>query len=202
MKNIIIILFLVLLTGCSTPFTTNTKRSAIQQYLLATTIDKLCQNSGMDRYKNKKVYFEYKYLKTQEDENYLRGNLEMFMSKNECLIVDKKEKSDIIIQVICGVLGTDHNTIFIGTPALPVPMPDTSISIVIPQMPLFKLYDRRAYGLLTFNILDSKTEKSIYINQIRASSNYKNWVIMLIPFKSMSFSMEDTKKSDINLDLF
>lgn len=92
----------------------------------------MVQHSGLKKHCNKKIYFDYKYLKTQEDVNYLQGKLEMFMSKHQCLIVDKKEDSDIIIQVLCGVLGTDYNTVFIGTPALPVPVPDTTINIVIP----------------------------------------------------------------------
>lgn len=167
---------------------------------MTVTVDRLTENSGLQKYSNKKVYFDYKYLKTQEDENYLKGKLEMFMSKYNCLIVDKKENSDVIIQVLCGVLGTDYNTIFIGVPSFPVPMPDTSISIVVPEIPIFKLYDRKAYGYLSLNVLDTKTYKSLYIGETKASSTHKNWVVLLIPFSTMNFTMDDTQDTDTHVD--
>lgn len=192
---------LLLSAGCATPFTTNTKRSAVEQYLLAVTIERLTQHAGLEKYAGKKVFFEYKYLKTQEDVNYLKGRLEMFMSKHKCIIVDKPDKAQIIIQVICGVLGTDYNTVFIGTPALPLPLPETSLNVMIPEIPIFKIYDRKAYGRVIFNIMDAKTKRSIEVTpEINASSTHKNWVILLIPFTTRNFSMEDTKNTSTHID--
>ena len=187
--------------GCSTPFTTNTKRSAVEQYLLATTIERLTEHAGLGKYAKKKIFFDYSYLKTQEDQVYLQGRLEMIMSKYNCIIVPKQEEAEVMIQPLCGVLATDYNTIFIGTPALPIPVPDTTISVVIPEIPIFKLYDRKAYGRISFNIFDAKTRKPLeVIPEICASSTHKNWVILLVPFKTYNFSMSDTKETSSKVD--
>lgn len=191
----------LILAGCSTPFTTNTKRSAVEQYLLSTTIERLTEHANLGKYANKKIYFDYSYLKTQEDQIYLQGRLEMIMSKYNCVIVPKQKDAQIMIQPLCGVLATDHSTILLGTPALPIPLPETTISVVIPEIPIFKLYDRKAYGKISFNIFDAKTRKPIeVIPEIRASSTHRNWTILLIPFKTRNFSISDTKETDTEMD--
>ena len=192
----------LLIAGCSSPRVTDTKRSAVEQYLLAVTIERLSAHAGLEKYAGKKVYFDYSYLVTQDDKQYLQGRLEMIMARANSVVVAKQADADIMIQPLCGVLATDYDTILLGTPALPVPVPQTDLSIVIPEIPIFKLYNRRAYGRLAFNIFDAKTRKPLdTIPMINASTYFKNWIILLIPFKTYNFNMRDTKDTDIIFDL-
>ena len=191
----------LLLTGCTSPWVTNTARSAIEQYLLAITIERMTEHAGLERYKGKKIFFDYTYLAPQTDKEYVKGRLEMIVSKSDCLIVAKQEEADVMIQPLCGVLATDHDTFLIGTPALPIPVPSCDINIVIPEIPIFKIYNRRAYGRMAFNVFDAKTRKCLdTVPFVNASSYFKNWVILLIPFKTRDFSMTDAQKSGIEFD--
>ena len=192
----------LLIAGCSSPRVTDTKRSAVEQYLLAVTIERLSAHAGLEKYAGKKVYFDYSYLVTQDDKQYLQGRLEMIMARANSVVVARQADADIMIQPLCGVLATDYDTILLGTPALPVPVPQTDLSIVIPEIPIFKLYNRRAYGRMAFNIFDAKTRKPLdTIPMINASTYFKNWIILLIPFKTYNFNMRDTKDTDIIFDL-
>ena len=183
----------LLITGCTTPWVTNTARSAVEQYLLAITIERMTQHSGLERYKGKKVFFDYTYFAPQTDKDYAKGRLEMIVSKYDCTIVAKQDQAEIMIQPLCGVLATDHDTFFFGIPPLPIPVPYCSLNIVIPEIPIFKLYNRRAYGRLAFNVFDAKTRKCLdTIPFINSSAYYKNWVILLVPFKTPNFPMDDS----------
>ena len=191
----------LLITGCTSPWVTNTARSAIEQYLLAITIERMTEHAGLERYKGKKIFFDYTYLAPQTDKEYVKGRLEMIVSKSDCLIVAKHEEADVMIQPLCGVLATDHDTFLIGTPALPIPVPYCDINIVIPEIPIFKIYNRRAYGRMAFNVFDAKTRKCLdTVPFVNASSYFKNWIILLIPFKTRDFSMTDAQKSGIEFD--
>ena len=184
----------LVITGCTAPWTTNTPRSAIEQYLLAITIERMTENAGLEKYKGKKIFFDYNYLATQTDKEYVKGRLEMEVSKYGCLIVAKQEEADVMIQPLCGVLATDFDTFLIGTPPLPIPVAYTDLNIVIPEIPIFKLYNRRAHGRMAFNIFDAKTRKCIdTIPFVNASTFYKNWIILLIPFRTYNFSMDPAK---------
>ena len=185
----------LLITGCSAPWVTNTARSAVEQYLLAMTIERMTTHAGLEKYKGKKVFFDYAYLAPQTDKDYVKGRLEMIVSKNNCLIVAKQADADVMIQPLCGVLATDHDTFLIGTPPLPVPVPYCDLNIVIPEIPIFKRYNRRAYGRMAFNVFDAKTRKCLEtIPFVNASAYQNNWIVLLIPFKSRDFSMDDTYK--------
>ena len=191
----------LLVTGCSAPWVTNTARSAVEQYLLAMTIERMADHAGLDKYKGKKIFFDYGYLAPQTDKDYVKGRLEMIVSKNNCLIVAKQADADVMIQPLCGVLATDHDTFLIGTPPLPVPVPYCDLNIVIPEIPIFKRYNRRAYGRMAFNVFDAKTRKCLEtIPFVNASAYQNNWIVLLIPFKSRDFSMDDAHKHKYEFD--
>ena len=191
----------LLVTGCSAPWVTNTARSAVEQYLLAMTIERMADHAGLDKYKGKKIFFDYGYLAPQTDKDYVKGRLEMIVSKNNCLIVAKQADADVMIQPLCGVLATDHDTFLIGTPPLPVPVPYCDLNIVIPEIPIFKRYNRRAYGRMAFNVFDAKTRKCLEtIPFVNASAYHNNWIVLLIPFKSRDFSMDDAHKYKYEFD--
>ena len=103
----------LLITGCTAPWVTNTARSAVEQYLLAMTIERMTNHAGLEKYKDKKIFFDYSYLAPQTDKDYVKGRLEMIVSKNNCLIVAKQADADVMIQPLCGVLATDHHTFLI-----------------------------------------------------------------------------------------
>ena len=191
----------LLITGCTAPWVTNTARSAVEQYLLAMTIERMTTHAGLEKYKGKKVFFDYGYLAPQTDKDYVKGRLEMIVSKNNCLIVAKQADADVMIQPLCGVLATDHDTFLIGTPPLPVPVPYCDLNIVIPEIPIFKRYNRRAYGRMAFNVFDAKTRKCLEtIPFVNASAYQNNWIVLLIPFKSRDFSMDDAHKHKYEFD--
>ena len=191
----------LLFTGCTSPWVTNTARSAVEQYLLAITIERMTAHAGLERYKGKKVFFDYTYLAPQTDKDYVKGRLEMIVSKYDCVIVAKQAEAEVIIQPLCGVLATDHDSFLIGTPALPIPVPYCDINIVIPEIPIFKIYHRRAHGRMAFNVFDAKTRKCLdTIPFVNASAFFKNWIILFVPFKSHDFPMNDTEKAGVEYE--
>lgn len=192
---------LAFLTACSTPWTTNTARNAVEQYLISSTVERAISGVSFQKYAKKKVFLDYEYFAPQVDKAYAQGVLEFRMAQFGMIVVKKVEDADIIIQPICGVLATDHSKILIGTPSLPVPVPDTGISLVIPEIPLFLKFTRNAYGKFSFVVFEASTRRPVEsIPQIRASARYINWVVLLIPFKTHDMTMDDTVEGELEYD--
>ena len=80
----------------------------------------------------------------------------------------------------------------IGTPALPIPVSQTSLSIVIPEIPIFRRIVRSGHGRFFFNILDAASAKPVesFVG-LNAEAKYVNWTVMLIPFKTHNVPLED-----------
>lgn len=126
------------------------------------------------------------------------GYLEIHLS-NFGIIISKSDsqKPELIIQVTCGVLATDIDKALIGTPALPIPIPDTSVSVVIPEIPLYRRICRSAYGRFYFNVLDAKTLKPVKtFKGINSKAQFIDWTIFMIPFKSHNVPLK--KENDVN----
>ena len=100
-----------------------------------------------------------------------------------------RRKADLLIQPLCGVLATDYDKILIGTPSLPVPVPDSSISLVIPEIALFQKYDRYGYGRFSFNILEARTRIPVTrLSGVTTKATYTDWIVLLIPFSTTNIS--------------
>ena len=194
---------ILLLSGCTTPWVTNTSRSAIEQYLIASTVEHAIGNLDFSKYSGKKVFFDYDYFAPQVDKQYVQGILEMQVSKFDIIITRKTEEADIIIQPLCGVLGTDYSKFFIGTPQVPIPVPDTSVSFAVPEIPIFSKYTRIAYGRFAFNIFEAKDRKPLEVlADVNSSASYNNWIVLLIPFSTHTMDMENSHDLNTQVDFF
>ena len=189
--------------SCTTPWVTNTPRSAVEQYLLSATIERGVKCVDFGKFAGKKAFMDYDYFAPQVDKAYAQGVLEMQLSQAGIIITPKQEEADVIVQPLCGVLGTDYSKFFIGTPQLPIPVPNTDVSFAIPEIPIFSKYTRNAYGRFSFNIFNAADRKLLdSFAEINSSAIYNNWIILLVPFSSHNMYMEDSSKAETTVDFF
>lgn len=195
------LVLLLLLSGCATPWMTNTKRNAIEQYLISSVVERGISSASFKDYRNKKVAMDYTYFDPQTDKQYTQGVLELRLAELGMIVVKKAEEADYIIQPLCGILATDHSKIFLGTPSLPVPVPNANLDIVIPEIPLFQKFTRYGYGKFSFVVYEAKGRKPhAVLPTTRSSARYIDWVILLIPFKTHDMEMDDTVQAEIQYD--
>lgn len=199
----LLVLGTLFMLGCSSPRTSDTGRTAVEQFLISTVVENGIGYADFTPYKGKKIFIEYDYLAPQVDKPYVQGSFEMHLAQQGLLVCRDAKAADYIVQILCGVLATDAHSIMIGTPTLPIPIPDTSISVAIPEIPLFKKLTRSGYGRFAFNILNAKDRTPVkVIKGIEASTSYTNWTILLIPFKShdMPLKIREGSETHFNVD--
>ena len=185
---------MLFLSGCTVPRVSETGRTAVEQFLLSSVIERGVGCADFQDLAKRKAFIEYDYLAPQVDKPYVQGFFEMHLANNGVVVTRDLKEADVIIQIICGVLATDTNKFQIGSPVLPIPIPDTSLSVAIPEISLFQKLTRSGYGRFSFNILDAKTRKPIRsICGIEVAANYTNWTILLIPFKSHDMPLQIRK---------
>ena len=192
------------LSGCSSPRITETSRSAIEQMLLSGVVDLGIGSADFSEFANKKAFIEYDYLAPQVDKPYVQGVFEKQLAKNGVIVTRDAKEADITIQILCGVLATDTNKFTVGLPQLPIPVPDTSLNVAIPELPLFQKLTRSGYGKFGFNVLESKTRKPVkVIGDIIAKTSYINWFICLLPFTShdMKLDIKTGEETEMKFDM-
>lgn len=118
-----LLLSVVTLSGCGT----TRQNTATEQMLGADAVDRAVSQIDFSRFAGEKVFFNGEYIKTYPGKNYQGigyANAEYVISSFRqqiasagCLLQDKAEDADFIIEGRIGVLGQDINEIVYGLPA-------------------------------------------------------------------------------------
>ena len=182
--------------GCSDPMVSNTARTSVEQFLLSDVIEQAADQMKFSAYKGKKAVMDYNYLAPQVDKPVIQGLVERRLAECGVIVVADKKDADIIVQLVCPVLATNMAKFLVGTPSLPVPVPDTSVQIVIPEIPLFLKLTRSAHGHFSVNILNAQNLAPIEVQKgIRTKAYYINWAVMLVPWETYNMKLDESVPS-------
>ena len=181
-----------LVSGCADPRITNTGRNAVEQLLLTNAVDRSVSKLDFRMLAGEKIRIDYSNLAPQTEKNYVQAILEARVAAAGAIIALKADEAKYVLRPVCATLATEDSKIMFGTPQLPVPIPDMSLSLVIPELPLFKRINRYGHCKLAVEILEAKTNKQArVVGPAISSSIYTNWVICFIPVVTRDFEMGD-----------
>ncbi len=176
---------ILILTGCTEPRITNTAKTGVEELLVSRVVEKSVSQIPFGKLSGQTACMDYTYLAPQTGKEYVQSCFETAILCSGIKLVPAEEAA-YTIRVYCGALATDNTKFNIGTPELPVPVPDTSINIAIPELSLVKCISRQAIGRFSVLIIDNKTKMPhIVFKDISAKSEFNNWVLFFfIPFHS------------------
>ena len=179
--------------GCIEPRITNTGRSAIEQNLLAHAVERTVDSMSFTAYSGQKAVIDIAKLAPQCDKDYVTAVIETHLALSGVKVVEKPEDAQIKIRFVCGVLATDNTTLNIGTPAIPVPLPNTNINFGIPELSIFKRVARTANCRMSAVIYDAKTGKVIDAYRgVQSRTFYNYWVaFMIFPYVLRDIDVAD-----------
>ena len=185
---------LIAAVGCVDPRTTNTGRSAIEQGLLAEAVERSVNNMSFSGFKGKKAVMDYSKLTPQVDKDYVCGVFETHLATSGIQVVEKADDAQLKIRLMCGVLATDNTELNIGTPAIPIPVPDASLNVVIPPLSIFKRLSRTGTCRLTAVVYDNKTGELLSAYRgVQSRTFYNNWVcMMIVPYVTRDIEVAET----------
>jgi hypothetical protein len=110
----------VLCAGCGTTRRTDTTRTATEQLLLADAIDRSVSRIDFGLLASKEIYLDNTYLGAAVDKEYITSTLRQHMLACGCVLKDKKEDADFVVEVRAGAVGTDRHDLLFGTPSTSV----------------------------------------------------------------------------------
>jgi hypothetical protein len=180
--------------GCIEPRITNTGRSAVEQNLLSHAVERAVDNMSFTAYSGQKAVIDIAKLAPQCDKDYVTAVIDTHMALSGIDVVEKPEDAKIKIHFYCSVLATDNTDFNIGTPAIPIPVPDTGISFGIPPLSIIKRVTRTGSCRMTAVISDAKTGKLIDAYRgVQSRTFFNHWVmLMFIPYVTRDVEVADT----------
>lgn len=132
--------------GCGTTKWSDTSRTATEQLLISDSMDRAVSRLDFRAVAGKKVYLDSSPLSGVTDSAYLVSLLRQHMLAEGCLMMDKREEADYVVEVRAGAVGTDRREVLFGVPASEIGsvVPVPGLPTRIPEMPLAKKTEQRA----------------------------------------------------------
>jgi len=173
--------------GCGTTKWTDTKRTATEQLLISDAMDRAVSELDLRALAGKKVFLDDDALKSVTDHEYLSSSLRQHMLASGCILKDKAEEADYILEARSGAVGTDHHDVLYGVPAVNVPavLPFSALPSTIPEIPFAKKTDQRAVAKIAVFAYNRKTGRPIWQSGVvpKESRAKDFWLLGAGPFQ-------------------
>lgn len=120
-----------------------TSRTAIEQLLLSSAVDRAMERLDMPVLRGAKVYVDFTNLNCTDAE-YVKVALRARVAKLGATLAKSADQADCTMEVASGALAMEHKTGMVGLPALPVPnspvpLPEVSFHKTVEQTAIVKL---------------------------------------------------------------
>lgn len=173
--------------GCGTTKWTDTRRAATEQVLLSDAMDRAVSELDFRALAGKTVFLDSTYVKNATDWEYLISTMRQHMLASGCVLRDKKEEADYIVEVRAGAIGTDRHDLLYGVPATEFPsfVALAGVPSAIPEMPFVKKTEQRGVARVAVFAYNTKTGRPVWQSGvIPVESNAKDlWVLGAGPFQ-------------------
>lgn len=157
LKTIFPCVFLGVIVGCGTTRWSDTTRTATEQRLIANAIDEAVAAIDARELSGRKVFFDESHVDDSVQKKYLISSLRHRLLRQKCLLQEKLEDAEIVVEARAGVVGTDRHDMMVGIPQTTLPAVMPGVPSQIPEMAVYKKTNQKGFvkiGLFAYRRAD------------------------------------------------
>jgi hypothetical protein len=172
------ILLVLALSACSQLRESEPGRTATEQLIFSTAIDRVCDQLAIQLPTNSKVFVDATYVEGT-DSKYLVASLRDRILRRGGNLVAARDQADLVFELRVGALSIDRKKTLVGIPSIPIPIPLAG-EFTFPELALYKRDRRQGVVKLALTTYDAKTgalkdsQEPTY-----AFSHQTDWVVLL-----------------------
>jgi hypothetical protein len=183
---------LTTLAGCGS----SKSRLATDQLLMSDAVDRTVSQMDFSVLAQKKVYFDTKYVQPIKgyvfvNAEYVISSLRQQLTAAGCLLQDKPEEAEFIVEARVGALGTDSHEVTYGIPANQVfseaasVIPSTPRVPMVPEIALAKKNDSRGAAKIAVFAYHRETKQPVWQSgvAVATSTAKETWVFGAGPIR-------------------
>ncbi len=173
--------------GCGTTKWSDSPRTATEQLLVSDAVDRAISEIDFSALEDCSVFLDTRFIATTLDQNYVTSTLRQHMLASGCIIKDKAEDCEFVVEIRAGALGTNRNDVLVGVPATNLPnvagLPTGAAAI--PEIALSKRTSQQAVCKIAVFAYDRMSGEPVWQSGNRkvASSAKDTWLLGTGPFQ-------------------
>lgn len=193
-----LILAMLALGACTSVRETNPQRSATEQLLISTAVDRAIEKVNLKVPPGTKVFVNADQLEGA-DGKYAAGQMKDRLLRNGAHLVDDKGKADAIVEVRAGALSIDDKQTLIGIDSFDVPIPLAGEAAKIPQIALYS--DKARQGVAKLAAFGYSTSDGELIDitgpQFGYSHQYERTLLFFFTWRTSDLPEEKSGLLDL-----
>jgi len=143
------------LAACSTLSESEPARTATEQLLFSSAVDRVCDKLALQIPENSKVFVDAGYVEGT-DSKYLVATLRDRILRAGGLLVAERAEADLVFEPRVGATSLDRKGTLVGLPSIPLPIPLAG-NLELPELALFKRDRQQGVVKLALTTYDAKT---------------------------------------------
>jgi hypothetical protein len=169
---------LLLLTACSLTRESNPPRTATEELLISTAIDRAVEGLKLDIPKSTSVYLDASDFEGTDSKYAVSDIAEHVLLAGGRLTSDRS-KADMVVAIRSGALSTDSEGFLLGIPAIGAPVPAAGV-ISLPEVDLLKRAETRGVAKFAATLYDAKTRALKSVSGVSYGFSHRtHWVVLL-----------------------
>ncbi|MFO0935838.1 MAG: DUF6655 family protein [Gemmataceae bacterium] len=191
--NCSLLLFIGLCVGCGTTRQTDSTRAASEMLLVSQAVDESIARMDFSPLQGKTVYIQTEFIdKSLADRGYLVSSIRQQLLAAGAILKDVDKDAVYVVELRTGSLGTDRNTLLIGSPQLSIPALVPGLPTNIPELALVKHTEQRGVAKIGVFAYNRITGRAFWQSGLQTGeSNLKDrWVFGAGPFSQGSILTE------------
>lgn len=168
-----------LIAACSDLRESEPGRTATEQLMFSTAIERVFDNLAIQIPPGTKVFVDARYVQGT-DSLYLVATLRDRILRQGGYLVTTRSEADLVFEPRVGALSIDRRTTLVGIPSFPIPIPLTG-EFQFPELALFKEDRQQGVVKLALTSYDARTGE-LYSSLAPAYgfSQSTDWVLLLL----------------------
>ena len=181
MGRIAVVSFLLLLSlaGCSTTRESEPARTATEQLLISSAVDRALDRMNLRIPEGTKIWVDAENFEGY-DQKYAVGAIRDRLMREGGRLVADRGQADAVVEIRAGALSTDSDSMLIGIPSMDLPIPLAGQART-PELSLVKKSRDEGVAKIGITAYDAKTgvpESFTLTEPIYGFSNRTRWVVL------------------------
>lgn len=182
--------------GCTTARETSPDRTATEQLLISTAVDRAVERMDLNVPTGTMVFVDAGQLEGS-DGKYAAGVIKERLLRDGAKLVADRGRADAIVEVRAGALSIDDKKTLIGTDSFDVPIPFAGQPATIPEIALYRQKERA--GVVKLAAISYRTSDGEMIDATGPQFGYshENEEVILFLFSRRSSDLPKEKRSGL-----
>ncbi len=188
-----VMLWSMVMVGCmGTPRITDPIRTAVEQLLLSTAVDKAFKDIDLTRLAGVRVFLDAHGFEAT-DKAYAITLTSMVLGKYGALIAEDMSEAEAVAAITSGALSIDRSDSLLGIPSLAIPIP-LSGYLRTPEIAFYKVIKQTGIAKLAINVYEKPTGRQIFAIGPVSGTSYYNYHKVFFAFSYRTTDIQEKKK--------